>query len=547
MNEDTLPGKSAPLGATVHLEGVNFCIFAKSATSIELLLFAYPLEPQPTRIITLVPETNRTFHYWHIFVKGLKSGQIYAYRAYGPYRPEEGLHFDGSKVLLDPYAKAIVGQEIYTRMTACNSGDNCAKSLRGVVIDPNEYDWEGDQPLNRNYTNSVIYEVHVGGFTRHISSNLPVEKRGTYSGLIEKIPYFKQLGVTAIELLPVHAFDPQDAVKGLKNYWGYSTINFFAPHPGYSSRRDPLGPVNEFKDMVKALHRAGIEVILDVVFNHTAEGNEKGPTLCFRGLANEIYYMLDENDKSLYKNYSGCGNTLKTNHPIVATMILESLRYWVSEMHVDGFRFDLASVMSRDVLGKPIDRPAILWVAESDPVLAGTKLIVEAWDAAGLYQLGWFVNLGERFAEWNGRFRDDVRRFVKGDPGIVEHLAARLLGSPDIYTKPDYETYRSINFITCHDGFTLNDLVSYNYKHNEVNGEKNLDGNNENYSWNCGEEGETEDLQIQELRLKQIKNFLTILFISQGTTMFLMGNDTHFLCLARTIRGKLIIFYIRTR
>ena len=533
MSLALFPGQTSPLGTTVHPDGVNFCIFSQLATSIELLLFDNPLDAQPAHSITLDPEVHRTFNFWHVFIQGIKAGQIYAYRVHGPYQPEKGLRFDGNKVILDPYAKAIVGQEIYDRHAAIIEGDNCATALRCVVVDPSEYDWEGDQPLNRHYSESVIYEIHVGGFTRHFSSGLPPRKRGTYAGLIEKISYFQDLGITAVELLPVHEFDIQDANGSLQNYWGYNTVSFFAPHREYSSQQDPLGAVNEFKDMVKALHKAGIEVILDVVFNHTAEGNENGPTLSLKGLANDVYYILEEDDKSRYKNYSGCGNTLKTNHPIMGSMIIESLRYWVSEMHVDGFRFDLASVMSRDVLGNPVERPAILWVAESDPVLAGTKLIAEAWDAAGLYQLGWFVNLGERFAEWNGRFRDDVRRFVKGEAGMVERLASRILGSPDIYTKPDYQTYRSINFITCHDGFTLNDLVSYNTKHNEANGENNRDGGNDNYSWNCGVEGDTDDPKIEELRLRQIKNLLTILFMSQGTPMLLMGDGVR-----RTQKGN---------
>ena len=523
MIPEALPGKSSPLGATVYPEGVNFCVFSKNASKVELLLFAQPLDPQPKHAIELKPQIHRTSNFWHVFIKEIGAGQIYAYRVYGENNPKEGLRFDGQKVILDPYAKAIVGQEIYDRAAAIFPGDNCARSLRAVVIDSSDYDWEDDQPISRDYTRTIIYELHVGGLTRHPSSELPNDIKGTYAGVIAKIPYFKQLGITAVELLPIHEFDSQDVNPGLTNYWGYSTIGFFAPHRAYSSRKDSCGAINEFRDMVKALHKAGIEVILDVVFNHTAEGNQRGPTLAWRGFANEIYYILEDEDKSLYKNYSGCGNTLKTNHPVVGTMILDSLRYWASQMHVDGFRFDLASVMSRDVLGKPVERPAVLWVAESDAVLAGTKLIAEAWDAAGLYQLGWFVNLGERFAEWNGRFRDDVRRFLKGEPNMVGLLAARILGSPDIYNVP--VTYRSINFITCHDGFTLNDLVSYNEKHNQSNGENNLDGNDQNFSWNCGQEGPTDSKEIEDLRLRQIKNFLTILFISQGTPMLMMGDD----------------------
>ena len=386
---------------------------------------------------------------------------------------------------------------------------------------------KGDQPLGIPYASSVIYELHVGGFTRHPSSGVAPEKRGTFAGVIEKIPYLKQLGITAVELLPIHYFDRQDARPGLENYWGYSTLGFFAPHQAYSSRRDPMGPLDEFRDMVKALHQAGIEVILDVVFNHTAEGNHLGPTLSFRGLDNRTYYIL-EPDRKYYRNYSGCGNTFRGNHPIVGSLILNALRYWVQEMHVDGFRFDLASVLVRDIYGQPLENSGtldILWVIESDPVLAGTKLIAEAWDAAGLYQVGAFVGLADWFAEWNGPFRDDVRRFIKSDGGMINRFGSRLLASPDIYGPSDIDINRSVNFVTCHDGFTLNDLVSYNQKHNQENGEDNRDGANENYSWNCGQEGVSEDPEIEALRLRQVKNCLTALLISQGTPMLLMGDE----------------------
>ena len=535
----TRPGQTSPLGATVYVDGVNFCLFSKHATGIELLLFDSPNSPEPHQVIALDPKRNRTFFYWHIFVEGLMEGQVYAYRLAGPWEPAQGHRFDPTKVLLDPYAKAIVGDEIYDRQAAMVPGDNCAQALRSVVVDtsPYGYNWEGDRPPRKPYAASVIYELHVGGFTKHPSSGLAAEKRGTFAGLIEKIPYLKELGITAVELLPVHYFDPEDAQPGLTNYWGYSTIGFFAPHRAYSSRRDPLGPVDEFRDMVKALHKAGIEVILDVVFNHTAEGNEKGPTQSFRGIDNSTYYIL-EDDKSQYSNYSGCGNSLKANHPVVGGLILDCLRYWVSVMHVDGFRFDLASVLARDVNGNPIHATDmgtvnIIWAIESDPILAGTKLIAEAWDAAGLYSVGKFVELADWFAEWNGPFRDDVRRFIKGDENTVLSLAYRLLGSPDIYHRQDTDINRSINFVTCHDGFTLNDLVSYNLKHNEANGEKNRDGTNDNFSWNCGTEGETDDPKINALRLRQIKNFLTILFFSQGTPMLLMGDPVR-----RTQKGN---------
>jgi len=394
--------------------------------------------------------------------------------------------------------------------------------MKSVAADLGMYDWEDDTLLRRPFAKSVIYELHVGGFTKHPNSGITPAKRGTYAGLIEKIPYLLELGVSAVELLPVFAFDEQDGPPALGNYWGYSPIGFFAPHAGYSSRRDPLGVLDEFRDMVKALHRANIEVILDVVYNHTAEAGHDGPTLCFRGLSNEAYYILESN-KALYGNYTGCGNTLNANEPICRRLIIDSLRYWVSDMHVDGFRFDLASILSRDSSGRPMPSPPILWDIESDPVLANVKLIAEAWDAAGLYQVGSFV--GESWKEWNGRFRDDVRAFVKGDNGKAGAVAQRLLGSPDIYGHEEREPEQSINFVTCHDGFTLNDVVSYNGKHNEANREENRDGSNDNLSWNCGVEGVTNDQEVERLRNRQVKNFLTLTLLSVGTPMLLMGDE----------------------
>lgn len=524
MGLNIKPGNSYPLGATVTPLGVNFCVYSQQATGIDLLLYDLPEAPYPAQTFHLTPDYHRSFNYWHVFVYGLRAGQVYAYRATGPYAPEQGHRFDPSKVLLDPYGRAVVGQETYNRQAACQPGENSACALRNVVVDLHAYDWEGDTPLAIPYARTVIYEMHVGGFTRHPSSEVVPEKQGTYAGLIEKIPHLKSLGVTAVELLPVQEFDEWDAPSGLSNYWGYSTIAFFAPHRAYSWRQDPTGPVNEFRDMVKAFHKANIEVILDVVFNHTAEGDERGPTLSFRGLANQTYYILDEETPGHYANYSGCGNSVKADHTVVGRFILDCLRYWVSEMHVDGFRFDLASVMARDKEGNPQDDPPILWAIESDPVLARTKLIAEAWDAAGLYQVGSFI--GDRFAEWNGPFRDDVRSFVKGDDNTVGTLAARILGSPDLFVgTPERETNRSINFVTCHDGFTLNDVVSYNHKHNAANGEQNRDGSNDNHSWNCGVEGDTNDPLIQTLRSRQIKNLITILLMSQGTPMLLMGDE----------------------
>lgn len=530
MNSDILPGQSYPLGATVGPDGVNFALFSQHAAAVELLLFDANELTQPARVIALDPEKNKTFYYWHVFVPGIGSGQVYAYRVYGPYAPERGYWYDGKKVLLDPYARAIVGKETYDRSAAAAPGDNCTTALKGVVVDTNLYQWDGDRPLSTR-NDLVIYEMHVGGFTRHASANIAPEKHGTYAGLIEKIPYLKALGITAVELLPVQEFDEQDAKGGLSNYWGYSSIAFFAPHSGYSSRRDPVGPVDEFRDMVKALHQAGIKVILDVVFNHTAEVDEKGPMLSFRGLENEGYYILDPTDRGRYLNYTGCGNTLNANHSIVRRMILQCLQYWVREMHVDGFRFDLASAMSRGEFGEPLSSPPILWSIESDPVLAGSEIIAEAWDAGGLYQVGSFI--GDRFREWNGQYRDDVRRFVKGDASSATRLGMRLLSSPDIYPHPERHTKRSIHFVTCHDGFTLHDLVTYNGKHNWANQEGNRDGHNDNHTWNCGTEGETDNELINALRLRQIKNFLTILFVSQGTPMLLMGDEVR-----RTQRGN---------
>jgi glycogen operon protein len=515
-------GQSFPLGATVQRHGVNFCIFSKTCKSLELLLFDTPDAAEPAYVIPFNPNSNKTFYYWHILVAGIVPGQIYGYRADGLYLPEAGYRFDPEKVLLDPYAKAIVNDENYSRAAASHPGNNCAQALKSVVVNPATYDWEEDQHPRIPYARTIIYELHVGGFTRHPNSGVSPEKRGTYAGLIEKIPYLKDLGITAVELMPIHQFDEQDAVPPRKNYWGYSTIGFFAPHRAYSSRRNPLGPVNEFRDMVKAFHKAGIEVILDVVFNHTAEGNHHGPTFSFRGLDNFMYYILEE-DQQYYSNYSGCGNTVKANHEITGQMIIDCLHYWVSEMHVDGFRFDLASIFSRDKYGYPMEDAPILWIIKSDPILAGTKLIAEAWDAGGLYQVGSFA--GDRFAEWNGKYRDDVRSFVKSDPDNIPQLAARIMGSPDIYPTPERDPHCSINFITCHDGFTLNDLVSYNDKHNEANGENNQDGCNYNISWNCGEEGVTDNPEIEALRLRQIKNCLTVLFVSQGTPMILMGDE----------------------
>ncbi len=530
MNPTSSNGRPFPLGATCVESGVNFSLFSRGATGIELHFFDDANAPRPAKIVPLDPVTNRTYHYWHIFVPGVRPGQVYACRVTGPSDPARGMRFDPSKLLLDPYGRAVVVPEGYSRTAAASAGDNAAKAMKSVVVDPAQYDWEGDAPLRRPSAQTIIYEMHVRGFTRNPNSGVPDNKRGTYAGLIEKIPYLQQLGITAVELLPVFQFDQYDCPPGRVNYWGYQPVSFFAPHAAYSSRRDPLGPANEFRDMVKALHRANIEVILDVVFNHTTEGDHSGPTLCFRGFDNDIYYIL-ESDRSRYANYSGCGNTLNANNPIVRRLIVDSIRYWVEHMHVDGFRFDLASILSRDADGHVLPNPPVLWDLESDPLLAGTKLMAEAWDAAGLYQVGSFV--GDSWKEWNGRFRDDARAFFRGDAGSLRRFADRMVGSPEIYGHKQREPEQSVNFVTCHDGFTLNDLVSYNEKHNQPNGENNRDGGNENLSWNCGHEGPTDDPAIESLRNRQVKNFLASTLLALGVPMITMGDEVR-----RTQRGN---------
>ena len=523
-------GRSFPLGATLVPGGANFSIFSRSAAGIDLLFFDRVDDVRPSRLIPIDPTTNRTYHYWHVFVPGVQAGQIYGFRAYGPFEPHRGLRFDPSKLLLDPYGRAVAVPKNYSREAAGRQGDNSATAMKSVVTDPHAYDWQGDAPLKRPWARTIIYEMHVRGFTAHPNSGLAESKRGTYAGLVRKIPYLQQLGITAVELLPVFQFDTADAPPGRNNYWGYSPVSFFAPHQAYSSLEDPLGALDEFRDMVKALHRAGIEVILDVVFNHTAEGALNGPTQCFRGLDNPTYYLLNE-DRSQYANFTGTGNTLNANHPVVRRMIVDSLRYWVEEMHVDGFRFDLASILARDSSGAVMSNPPVLWDIESDPALAGTKMIAEAWDAGGLYQVGNFV--GDVWKEWNDRFRDDIRDFFRGATDSAARAADRLLGSPAIYGSKERELEETINFVTCHDGFTLNDLVSYDHKHNQENGEDNCDGRHENRSWNCGVEGPADDAAIERLRNRQVKNFLTAVVLSGGVPMIVMGDEVR-----RTQRGN---------
>ncbi len=523
-------GRSSPIGATVYPSGTNFSLYSREATGVDLLLFNRENDSQPSRIVSVDPVRNRTYHYWHVFVPEIRAGQIYAYRVHGPFDPANGLRFDPTKTLLDPYGRAVVVPRNYDRDAAGAQSANTDSAMKSVVVDPRAYDWEGDTTLRTPSTRTIIYELHVKGFTRHPSSGISESNRGTFRGLIEKIPYLQQLGITAVELLPVFAFDSQDCPKGLVNYWGYAPVSFFSPHPAYSSRREPLGPVEEFRDMVKALHRAGIEVILDVVFNHTAEGGANGPTISFRGIDNTAYYLLDA-DASVYADFSGTGNTLNANHPIVRRMIVDSLLYWVEEMHVDGFRFDLASILARDSTGQVMANPPVLWDIETDASLARTKIIAEAWDAAGLYQVGSFV--GDSWKEWNGKFRDDVRNFFRAEKRSVVPFADRFIGSPEIYLHKQREAEQSVNFITCHDGFTLNDLVSYEQKHNEANLEGNRDGANDNRSWNCGVEGPTDDLQIEKLRDRQVKNFFTTTLLAVGLPMLLMGDEVR-----RTQKGN---------
>ncbi len=511
-------GHPLPLGATLIRNGINFALFSRHATAVTLVLFK-PGKEQEIASFRLDNKRNRTGDVWHTFIGGLDSGIEYAYRLSGP----EGMRhqFDPDTLVHDPYAIALYSRAYW--------GDNSRKSkktFRCSLLKTSDYDWEDDQPINRPMSESVIYEMHVRGFTHDNSSG--VSAPGTFKGIIDKIPYLQDLGVTAVELLPVTEFDELDNERinpidnsPLHNFWGYNPLSFFAPKSAYADNKQPGGEIDEFRDMVKALHAAGIEVILDVVFNHSGEGDHRGPKFSFKGIDNNVYYMLAPDDS--YMNFSGCGNTMNCNHPYVRHFILDSLRYWVTEMHVDGFRFDLASVLGRDQDGSVLANPPLLEQIAGDAVLADTKLIAEAWDAAGLYQVGSFPNWG-RWAEWNGRFRDDIRNFVRGAPGMVKHLATRLAGSADLY-QSNREPGHGINFITSHDGFTLWDLVSYDYKHNLANGEESRDGDNHNLSWNCGHEGETDDLEILALRNKQVRNFAVLLLFSRGVPMILAGDE----------------------
>ncbi|MBF9070761.1 glycogen debranching protein GlgX [Streptacidiphilus sp. NEAU-YB345] len=512
-------GRAFPYGAVTVPGGVNFSVYSDRATSMRLVLFENG-SAEPTGELEF-PEEFRVGSVYAMTVFGLDLETLrYGFRADGPFDPARGDRFDAERILLDPHARGVSGRDQWGREPDWED----PYPYRAQVVN-DDFDWGDDTPLQLPYESLVIYETHVRGFTRHPSSG--VSAPGTYAGLREKIPYLQQLGVNCVELLPVFEFDEFDnprtdpaTGRRLHNYWGYNTVSFFAPKAGYAAT-GPLGmQADEFKTLVKALHRAGIEVILDVVFNHTAEGNEHGPTLSFRGLDNATYYMLTPQGE--YFNFSGTGNTVNCNHPVVRDFVLNCLRYWVSEYHIDGFRFDLAAILDRDTDGTPLPNPPLLQQLAFDPVLRHTKLIAEAWDAGGLYQVGHFPNYG-RWSEWNGKFRDVVRRFTKGEPGLVGELATRMAGSPDLYE--GRSSTASINFITAHDGFTLNDLVSYNDKHNEANGEGNNDGANDNHSWNCGVEGPTDSPHIRELRLRQMKNMLLILLTSQGVPMLLAGDE----------------------
>ncbi|MCL2557038.1 MAG: glycogen debranching protein GlgX [Treponema sp.] len=533
-------GKALPLGASLAGDGVNFAIFSRNATLITLVLFESAEKDSAFVEIPLDARGAKTGDIWHCHVHGLAAGACYLYKADGPYRPEAGMRFNRHKALLDPYAKSIHNTSNWDFGNCCGF-DNASKlgdisfcdeeNLRDlprcVVVDDGDFDWQGDAPLNYPLRFSVLYETHVKGLTAHPSSG--AKNPGTYLGVIEKIPYFKELGVTSLEFLPIQEFNENELAranpktgKALTNYWGYSTVAFFAPKESYAVDRSPGGPVNEFKTMVRELHKAGIEVILDVVFNHTGEGNENGPTFSFRGLDNSIYYMLDDN-RRYYKNYSGCGNTMNCNHPVVRAFIMRCLSYWVVEMHVDGFRFDLGSILGRDQNGNLMESPPMLESIAEDPVLSSTKIIAEAWDAGGAYQVGWFP--GGRWAEWNDRYRDEVRKYWRGDPLQSRHLATRLSGSSDLYLRDGRKPFHSINFVTSHDGFCLWDLVSYNKKRNDENGEENRDGGNHNYSFNCGVEGPAKDPLVNDIRLRQTKNIFATLLVSLGTPMILGGDE----------------------
>lgn len=522
----TLPGKPYNDGVRVFSDGVNFSVFSRNATAVFLEIFKNEKDSKPLYTIEFDSTVNRTGDIWHVFVVGLKPGDLYLYRVDGPSNFSQGHRFNKENYLFDPKAKAFTNGSVFKNMIP---GASCPleKMPKCVVVD-DSYEWEGDKPLSIPLNKTIIYEMHVKGFTADKSSL--VKNSGTYKGLIEKIPYLKELGITAVELLPIQEFDEYENTNvnprtgdRMKNYWGYSTIGFFAPKVGYSSNKEPGFVVKEFKDMVKAFHSAGIEVILDVVFNHTAEGNEHGISLNFRGFDNSIYYHLVSEHLEYYVNFSGCGNTVNCNHPIVQDFIIDCLRYWVLEMHIDGFRFDLASVLCRDEKGFLLNEPSLTRRISEDPILKNTKIIAEPWDCGGGYQTGHFP--GGRWCEWNDKFRDGIRKFIRGDEYISTEAATRIAGSSDLYLSSKRSPFNSINYVVSHDGFTLKDLVTYNYKHNEQNGEDNRDGTDNNLSYNYGFEGFSQNPKIERIRNQQIKNFFTVMMISQGVPMFVAGDE----------------------
>ena len=519
-------GSPYPLGYKIFEDGVNFSISSRHATHVELWLYQKADSKKPFQIIELQRTTHHTFFSWHVFVENLPAGVWYGWHIDGPcLTKESGLRFDRDKLLLDPWARAV-SSKLWNRLKARQPGDNSQHAMRAMVVDNQDYNWDGDKPLAIRSEKAIIYEVHVGGFTRHSSSG--VKHPGTFSGLIEKIPYLQQLGITHVELLPVMAFDEQDvpdhtAERGLHNYWGYSTHSFFSPHPGYCVNPEKGTHVQEFRDLVKALHKAGIGVIMDVVFNHTSESGEDGPVINFKGIMGNSFYLTDKHDKRIFHDYTGCGNTVNANHPLVSNFIITCLEYWVREMHVDGFRFDLASALARGEDGSVLQDPPLVWGIELSEHLRRTKLIAEAWDAAGLYQVGSFP--GYRWGEWNGRYRDVMRRFLGGDTTIISEVATRICGSSDLYQPQHRLPISGINFITCHDGFTLNDLFSYNHKHNEANGEDNRDGCSNNLSFNCGVEGPSDSPSIIQQRKQHAKNANALLLLSIGVPMLLAGDE----------------------
>jgi glycogen operon protein len=547
--DEVQAGNPLPIGgAHQQGSGVNFVLFSRHATGVRLELYQNSDDSSPSRIIDLDPVRHRTGDVWHVWVRGIPAGQLYGYRIKGPYRPEEGHRFNPHKLLLDPYARAIAGVKNWDFLAArgydsssrladlsISTVDNAGTTPK-CIFTHDHFDWETDSPPRHSASDTVIYETHVRGFTIHPSSGVP--HPGTFTGLTEKIPYLQDLGVTAIELMPVLEFNENESnrvnpITGerLKNYWGYDPVAFFAPKQSYCIGGRHGQQIHEFREMVTAFHRAGIEVILDIVLNHTAENDEVGPTLSLRGIENSIFYMLQENGRRYYKNFSGVGNTLNANHPVVREFVRNALRYWVMHMHVDGFRFDLASVLGRDEHGNILRNAPLLEGIAEDPILRDVKIIAEAWDAGGAYQVGGFST--RRWTEWNGRFRDDVRRFWVGDAGMIGSFASRICGSSDLYQSSGKGPASSLNFVTSHDGFTLNDLVSYKQKHNDENGEFSRDGSDANYSDNCGVEGPSQDPAVEDMRNRLIKNFLLTLFISRGVPMLLGGDEFR-----RTQRGN---------